>query len=376
MPKIECLDAMSAGKVIPGVIGLSSSNAVTRDSNGRAQDQFFHFTAIRTEWGNFKVIYWRVDDHGIIGRAESADINVPFETVGDIAVIPGGPPAAPPFLVAQRDAVVAVRVGTDLKVRAFPGGPLGPTTHESAGAAKGISIDQRFNGDLVTALENGSGHLELLTWTFPPGAKSIVRGTGKSDAPIVGPTRVLWMDNSTALTIATKKSPQRLWLRQWKISDDRAHIALGVETTDNGIMVKRATGARLEATGEVVTAAVDSDDHLRLGHWRALGSAIRSLGTNTLPVVKDVGITGVPRLGESATTFATAAVSAAGVLQVSYFDAAISLTPLAIETHGLSGTILEAVIASGRVIKGGLLLLTPVIRSDGHLQMITWRLQP
>jgi hypothetical protein len=248
-----------------------------------------------------------------------------------------------------------------------------PIAEGSAGEASRIAVQAFDDSEVLTALRNGSGNLELIGWRTAPGTAAVIRGADSgTQAGTVGEVALTLMGRR-AIT-AVRSGSDRLLLISWDVPPGLNTIT---RTWDSGTTAGEASEIAMTAVGAdlLVTALRAGDGDLLLISWRLepdgtisrLGDSGSQAGEVSLVTVAAVDASNVVtavRNGSGDLLLIGWGIASNGSIQ-RWGDSG--------EQAGEVGEIAIAPLPSGGATSD---VLTAVQSGSGDLLLITWRLSP
>jgi hypothetical protein len=223
-------------------------------------------TAVRTG-GHLRLIAWKIDSGGAITRLGSADGN-PAEHIAAVSTVFG-------VVTAARDS------GGNLALASWRVDAAGQISHldnAGAGAVNGLDIavytretDPGFTNPrtiVVTAVHNGSGDLELITWSVSESVTGkITRQGSVTDAPAthiaVGKVGVAFEEDR--ILTADRDGNGKLAMQIWQTKNENADIIS--EDSAAGGTVEEIAIASYSAR-YLVTAVRTAAGNVKVISWR------------------------------------------------------------------------------------------------------------
>ena len=329
-------------------------------------------TAVRAGDGHLLLICWRLEPDGTLSR------------LGDSGTAAGQVSAVTIAAVDSANVVSAVRNGSgNLELIGWGVSAAGqfsrwPGTGQ-AGAVSEIALVPAADGsgDLVTAVCNGSGILELIGWRLSAAAGTIDRladsGTEAGAATDIAACSALTPSGTTVVLAAVRNGSGRQLIIAFELIADPAGNAVIIRTGDFGAPandeVTDNTLTTLE-TGRILTAAqLDSNLHVTTYTVAQLPPTL------IRPVAgAAAGTAGFIAAGAfSGSEVLTACRNGSGDLELIGWETAADSFAVtrAADSGSQAGTAQEVTLALlGRTA------VTAVRAGDGHLLLITWDAPP
>jgi hypothetical protein len=248
-----------------------------------------------------------------------------------------------------------------------------PIAEGSAGKASRIAVQAFDDSEVLTALRNDAGNLELIGWRTAPGTAAVTRGADSgTQAGTVGEVALTLMGRR-AIT-AVRSGSDRLLLISWDVPPGLNTIT---RTWDSGTTAGEASEIAMTAVGDdlLVTALRAGDGDLLLISWRLEPDGTISRLSDSGSQAGEVSLVTVAAI--DASNVVTAVRNGSGDLELIGWGIASNGS---IQRWGDSGQQAGEVgeIAIAPLPSGGATsdVLTAVQNGSGDLLLITWRPSP
>jgi hypothetical protein len=275
--------------------------------------------------------------------------------------------------------ISANQIGGDLELTTYGLSSIGttlikPLAEASAGDVKWIATQSFSATEALTAMSNGSGNLELISWHTVADDFVITRGADSTNLPAGTAQEVaLTLMGRTAIT-GVRSGAGNLLLILWDVPDGLATMS---RLWDSGTAAGEASAITMVAVTDalLITAVRAGNDDLLLIPWRLdpdqklvrldpEGVRAGEVSLIALARIDDNNVVTAVRNGSGNLELIGWSISASG--QITRW------TPASPEAGAIAEVAL-AVIGSDGVTTD---VVTAVQNGSGNLQLIAWRLSP
>ena len=250
-----------------------------------------------------------------------------------------------------------------LLMAANAAGSLTPLYSSPAGAVSAVSIAQLQPLEVVTAVRNGSGDLEVIVWKDE--GTAIVQASSATAGAIKEVAIAAVSSNQVVTAVAN--STGNLELILWKV-DSSGKITKQYGTTYT-LTVTRVSIVGL-AVGAFATATRNSSGDLDVEVWKAGASSFSLLAGSSGGAVSEVAIAALYYASPIGSQFVTAVRNGSGDLEV--INWTVGPTTLTRGGHATLGSIEHLSIVAIGTLATHTVYATAVINGSGDLEYIEW----
>jgi hypothetical protein len=248
-----------------------------------------------------------------------------------------------------------------------------PIAEGSAGEVNGIAVQAFNDSEVLTALVNGSGNLELISWHTDPALNVVTRGADSGTQAGTANEVALAIIGRTAIT-AVQSGSNKLLLISWNVSSGLNSVT---RLHDTGSAAGAASNIAITTVGTdlVVTAVRNGSGNLELISWRLESD-------QTLSRLNDSG----SQAGEVSWVTIAAIDSGNVVTAVRNGSGNLELIGWSVGTDGSlnrwgdsggqAGAVSEIALTAVPSGSSTSDVVTAVVDGSGNLLLITWRPSP
>ena len=248
-----------------------------------------------------------------------------------------------------------------------------PIAESGAGEVNGIAVQAFNDSEVLTAVVNGSGNLELISWNTDPTQSVVTRGADSGTQAGTANEVALAIIGRTAIT-AVQSGSNRLLLISWNVPSGLSSVT---RLHDTGTAAGAASNIAITTVGTdlVVTAVRNGSGNLELISWRLEPDQSMSRLHDSGSQAGEVNWVTIAAIDSG--NVVTAVRNGSGNLELIGWSVG---TDGSLNRWGDSGSQAGAVseIALTAVSSGSSTsdVVTTVVDGSGNLLVITWRPSP
>jgi hypothetical protein len=223
----------------------------------------FYVTAVQDSSGNEKLISWRLQDDGTVGRADDSG-NAGLDGINDISVV--GRDDFNNVITGIWDANKKLKLESWRMNQNGQFDKRGDSANQAGEVQSAPELLTLSNGMVVSAVVTEESTLKLISWGVENDGeiKRLKDSGGQAGEVHGGPAAVL--SSNGLIVTAVSDNNSKLKLIAWEVGNDGSIQRRG----DSGSQAGKALGPTLSiarTTSMYVTATMDNDSKLKLISW-------------------------------------------------------------------------------------------------------------